>query len=118
MDRDIMEVLVPVTDINLHFTVLKDSLRGIGTPVIDIFVVDIDIPVVIDTSVVGTEGEDIEDMVVYTGVVVIDTSMADTGEEAIEVVIVDDVNDNKIRGGTLIGSSRNPSSDFLSPFAG
>jgi hypothetical protein len=109
MDRDIMEALAPVTDINLHFTVAKDFLRGIGTPVIDIFVVDI------DTSVVGTAGEG---MVVYTGVVVIDTSVADTGEEAIAVVIVDDVNDNKIRGGTLIRSSRNPSSDFLSPFAG
>jgi len=110
-----MEALAPVTDINLHFTVAKDFLRGIGTPVIDIFVVDIDILVDIDTSVVGTAGEG---MVVYTGVVVIDTSVADTGEEAIAVVIVDDVNDNKIRGGTLIRSSRNPSSDFLSPFAG
>jgi hypothetical protein len=100
MDRDIMEALAPVTDINLHFTVLKDSLRGIDTPVIDIFVVDIDISVDIDTSVVGTEGEDIEGMAVYTGVVVIDTSVADTGEEAIEVVIIDDVKDNKIRGVT------------------
>ena len=113
-----MGALEPVTDINLHFTVLKDSLRGIGTSVIDTFVADIDISVDIDTSVVGTEEEVIEGMAVHTGVVGIDTSVADTGEEAIEVVIVDDVNDNKIRGGTLIRSSRNPSSDFLSPFAG
>ena len=79
-EQDIMEELEPVTDINLHFTVLKDSLGGIGTSAID-------------TSVAVIEG-----MVVHTGVVGIDTSVADTGEEVIEVVIIDDVNDINIKG--------------------
>lgn len=82
-----MGALEPVTDINLHFTVRKDSLRGIGTSVIDTFVADI------DTLVVGA-GE--EGIAVHTGVVVIDTSVADTREEAIEAVIVDDINDIRI----------------------
>ena len=85
-----MEVLEPVTDIKLHFTVLKDSLRGIDTLVIDTFVADI------DTSVVGTGEEVIEGMAVHTGVVGIDTSVADAREEAIEAAIVDDVNDIRI----------------------
>jgi len=85
-----MEVLEPVTDIKLHFTVLKDSLRGKGTSGIGTLVADI------DTSVVGTAGEVIEDMAAHTGVVGIDTSVADTGEAA----IVDIVNDIKIKSVT------------------
>lgn len=77
MDRDITEALVPVTDINLHFTVLKDFLVGLDTSVIDIFVADI------DTLVVPTEEEVIEGMVACTGVVDIDTSVVDNGEAAI-----------------------------------
>jgi len=85
-----MGALEPVTDINLHFTVRKDSLRGIGTSVIDTFVADI------DTSVVGTGEAVIEGVAVHTGVVGIDTSVADAREEAIEAAIVDDVNDIRI----------------------